>query len=183
MSKEAVGAIKRLPKKLWHLGKMMIKLARVSHEYLRTEHRYKLKIANLQLERDERLDEIRVRRDEIITSVVSFANEQEEVILKSGNKSVTTAAGQIGWRAIAPSVEIEEGHTDKTVIAWLQKRKQRYLRFTPALNKELILQDFRDGLLGKIRGLKIKQGTEFFISLAPRGKQKPQTITFEVKSD
>lgn len=180
MSTEKTSAIKRLPKKLWNLGKLMMRLARVSHAYIRTAHSYKMKIAALEQERDKKLDGIRESQQELVQSIFNFADERKDEIIKDGNKSVTHATGQIGWREMAPSVAFEEGHSEKTVIAYLQKHKLKYLRSIPKINKEKILQDFRDGLFKKIRGLKIKQGQEFFISLAPRGKQKPETITIEV---
>lgn len=181
MGTEKLSVIKRLPKKLWHLGKLMVRLARVSHAYLRTTHSYKMKIAKLEQERDKKLEAIKIAQQQLIVNIFSFADGQKGEITKRG-KSVTLATGQVGWREIAPSVEIESGSTEKTVAQWLATRYRKYLRFTPRLNKEQILQDHRDGKLRKIKGLRIRQGTEFFISLAPRGKQKPETITIDVAS-
>ncbi len=181
MNTELVGAVKRLPKKLWILGKRMAKLARVSNAYLRTAHSYRMKFAKLEQERDEKLNAIKLEQHAIIESIFSVATEQKQEIMKNG-KSVTLSTGQVGWRAITPSVLVETGHTERSVIQWLKSHRQKYLRSTPKLNKEKILQDHRDGVLRKIPGLRITEGTEFFISLAPRGKDKPETIVINIPS-
>lgn len=181
MTTEVPGAIKRLPKKLVYLGKLMARLARVSHAYLRAAHTYRMKIAKLEQERDKKLDEIKKGQQSLIVELLSCAEGRKDEIMERG-KSITLATGQVGWRAIAPSVEIEEGHTEKSVAAWLAPRYKKYLRFTPRLNKTKILQDHGDGVLRNIKGIKIRQGVEFFISLSPRGKEKPETITIDVSS-
>lgn len=154
----------------------MTKLARVVFSQMKTAHVYKMRIASLEQERDEKLGEMKLVQNELVSKIFAFAKERKDEIVRSG-KSVTLATGQVGWREAKPAVEIAAGFTEKGIIAALMKRNKKYLRFTAKLNKEKMLQDFHDGTFRRTPGIEIRQGEEGFISLAPRGKEKPETIT------
>ena len=84
MNTEVTGAVKRLPKKLWHLGKLMIKLVRISHAQLRTKHSYRIKIARLEQERDQKLNAMEIRHKELVAEIFCFAEERKSEILEKG---------------------------------------------------------------------------------------------------
>lgn len=168
----------RTPKALWEVSKLMARLAGNVFSEMRIKHSYKVKITKLEQERDAKAAEKKTARDEIVRNIFEFVSARKETL--PGTKSVTVAMGQVGFRKMAPAVEIASGFTEKQVLAKLLKRGQKYLRFTPKLNKEKILQDFNDGAFRNIEGITVRQGDEFFISLAPRGKEKPETITVSV---
>lgn len=165
----------RTPKALWEVSKLLARLAGNVFAEMKMKHSYKVKITKLEQERDAKAAAKKASRDEIVNQIFEFVNARKSALTET--KSVTLAMGQVGFRKMAPAVEITDGFTEKQVLAKLLKRGQKYLRFTPKLNKEKILQDFNDGAFRNVRGITIRQGDEFFVSLAPRGKEKPETIT------
>jgi phage host-nuclease inhibitor protein Gam len=168
----------RAPKALWEVSKLLSRLAGNMFAEMRMKHSYKVKITKLEQERDAKAAEKKTARDVIVNQIFEFVSVRKESL--SSAKSVSFAMGQVGFRKMAPAVEIATGFTEKQVLAKLLKRGKKYLRFTPKLNKEKILQDWNDGAFRNVSGITIRQGEEFFISLAPRGKEKPETITVSV---
>jgi phage host-nuclease inhibitor protein Gam len=169
----------RTPKSLWEISKLMMRLARVAFAEIKTQHSYSIKLSKLEQERDQHLETLANKRNILVSEIFAFAKERKNQITKDG-KSITIATGQVGWRLATPSVQIVEGSSEKTIVANLLKRKRRYLRFIPKLNKEEILQDVHDGTFKPIQGVHIRQGEEGFISLNPRGKMKPKIITVDM---
>lgn len=167
----------RTPKALWEVSKLMMKLASNVYADRHIAHSYKIRITKLEQERDAKLAEKKEARDELVGKIFSFVKSRKNEIIP-GTKSVTLATGQVGFRQMKPAVEIASGYTVREVIAKFLKRHKKYLRFTPELNKQKLLQDYHDGKFRTLSGIKIRDGEEeFFISLAPRGKDKPETIT------
>ena len=163
----------RMPKVFWGIGKLMLKLASSAFNELRVAHSYKIKIANLEKERDEKLTEIQSRRTHLIDQIYSLAREIRGNLVET--ESITLATGQVGWRAKAAAVKIADGFTEEGIVAKLLRRS-KFLRIRRDLNREALLEAHHRGeRLPK--GVTIQDGDEFFISLAPRGKQKPKVIT------
>lgn len=168
---------KRTPKNLWDVSRLMLKLTQNIFASMRIEHSYKVKIARLEKEAKGKLAEKTKAKEELVSQIHSLMNMRRGEVEKGGLKSVTLATGQVGWRVTPPSVKFAEGVTEKGVIATLLRRGQKYLRFKPEVNKEKILQDYQDGTWKDRFGIKVGQFEEFYISPAPRGKQKPKVIT------
>jgi phage host-nuclease inhibitor protein Gam len=167
----------RTPKALWTLSRLMLKLSQNAFASLRIEQSYRVKISKLEQEKKQRLHELEEGKDAIVRDIRAFMKGNRPEIERTA-KSVTLATGQVGWREMKPSVEIIDGYTEKGVIESLMKRGRWALRFKPELNKQTILQNYFDatGKHRPIKGIAIKTGEEFFISIAPRGKEKPETI-------
>jgi phage host-nuclease inhibitor protein Gam len=171
---------KRTPKALWEVSKLMLKLTQNVFASMRIDHSYKVKIAKLEKEKKEKLAEQKARHDTLVGEIFSLMKFRRAEVESSGTKSVTLATGQVGWRDAAPRVEILEGYTEKSIVDRLLKRGKKYLRIKAELNREKILADFHAGTLQNHRGIKVRQGMEeLFISLSPRGKDKPKIITID----
>lgn len=168
---------KRTPKQLWEVSRLMLKLTQNIFASMRIEHSHKVKVARMEKEMKEKLGERNRAKEELISQIHSLMNMKRGEVEKSGAKSVTLATGQVGWRMTPPSVKFAEGMTEKSVIAKLLKRGKKYLRFKPEINKEKIIQDYNDGSWKDQSGIKVGQFEEFYISPAPRGKEKPKIIT------
>lgn len=167
----------RTPKNLWEVSRLMLKLTQNIFASMKIEHSYKVKVARLEKERDEKLEERKKIRDSLVSDIHSLMNLKRGEIETSGVKSVTLATGQVGWRITPPSVKLAEGATEKGVVEKLLRRGKKYLRFKPEINKEQIIQEYHDGTWKDRFGLRVGQFQEFYISPAPRGKQKAKIIT------
>jgi phage host-nuclease inhibitor protein Gam len=166
----------RPPKALWEVSGLLRKLASNVFAELRIRHSYKVKISDLEKERDQKVGVYKFARQEIVGKIFEFVKERVGEF--GTTKSVIFATGEVGFRKAVPSVEIAPGYTEKGVVAKFLKRHRKYLRFTPKLNREKILQDYHDAKFKSIKGIQIAGGgEEFFISLAPRKKEKPEVIT------
>ncbi|MDB5259977.1 MAG: Bacteriophage Mu Gam like protein [Candidatus Nomurabacteria bacterium] len=184
MDTQVVGTVvKRVrpPKALWEVAGLLKQLASNIFAHMRIENSYKQKITDLQKERDEKLAAKKKVRDEIVGKIFDFVRVRREEF--GDKKSVVFAAGEVGFRKVKAEVEIAEGFTEKGMIAKFLKRKKKYLRFTPSLNRQVILQDYQDGKFKSIKGISIrgsKGEEEFFISPSPRNSQVPKVITMPV---
>ena len=171
---------KRAPKALWQVSKLMLHLAQNVFSSMRIEHSYKVKIAKLEAEKKQKLAEKKEVYEGLVAEIVGLMKARRPEVEKTGTKSVTLATGQVGWREAAPRVEIVEGYKEKDVAKMLARVHKDYVRINPEINREKILQDFHAGTMRKHRGITVRSGVdEFFISLSPRGKQKPKVITID----
>lgn len=178
MAHQSESKTTRTPKALWEVSKLMLKLTQNVFASMRIDHSYKVKIAKLEKEKKEKLHEMKDRHDTLVSEIFSLMKFRRLEVERAGCKSVTLATGQVGWREAAPKVEIVDGYTEKSVIDRLMKRGRKYLRIKAELNREKVLADFHAGILENHRGIKVKSGEEeFFVSLSPRGKDKPKVIT------
>jgi phage host-nuclease inhibitor protein Gam len=171
---------KRAPKALWEVSKLMLRLAQNVFSSMRIDHSYKVKIAKLEAEKKKKLAEKKIGYDAIVSEIVALMKARRPEVEKTGLKSVTLATGQVGWREAAPRVEIVEGYDEKSVAEMLARTDKKYVRTKPEINRERVLQDFHAGTLRRHRGITVRSGVEeLFISLSPRGKQKPKIITID----
>lgn len=171
---------KRTPKALWEVSKLMLRLGQNIFSSMRIEHSYKVKIARLEAEKKKKLAEKKTAHDTLVADIVALMKARRPEVEKTGLKSVTLTTGQVGWREAAPRVEIVEGYDEKGVAETLARNDKKYVRIKAELNRERILADFHAGTLRRHRGITVRHGVEeFFISLSPRGKQKPKIITVD----
>ena len=163
-------------KAAWGVGKLLSRLASNAFSQLRIKRSYQKKIEKLETERNNKLALKLEEQEKLDSEMLVFLGGREGGFA-TGLKSISYAIGQVGFRQMKPSVEIAEGFTKQGVIGKFLKRHRAYLRFKPDLNKQKILQDYQDGKWKSLTGIEIKQGNEFFVSLAPRGKDKPEIIS------
>lgn len=162
------------------IGKLLVRLASVVFSRMRIEHSYNKQISILEKKKIKRILEKKEEEEKLVSQIFTFLLHNESAFVR-GLMSVTYAVGDVGFRKIKPAVETKEGYTEKQIIEQLLKRKKRYLRFTPTINKQAILQDARDGKRIGVLGVRIRDGSEMFISLKARGELDPKTITHLVK--
>ncbi|MEZ0208665.1 MAG: host-nuclease inhibitor Gam family protein [Candidatus Paceibacterota bacterium] len=176
MATKTLAQIAEHSKAAWGVGKLLGKLATNAFSQLRTKRSYAKKIKILEDERDAKLAKKMEEQEKLVTDMMAFLAGREGGFV-TGLKSISYAVGSVGFRQMKPSVEITDGFTMPALIAKLARRRKRWLRFKPELNKQAILSDFHDGTFKKVKGIEIKQGNEFFVSLAPRGKDRPEIIS------
>ena len=166
-------------KAAWGVSTLLAKLAAKAFSHLRIKQSYGKRIKALEDERDAKLAKnLEVQEKLVEEMMVSLGGPNGG--LARGLKSVTYTIGQVGFRQMKPSVELADGFTKQDLVAKFERRHHSWLRFKPEINKQAILADFHDGKFKKVEGFSIKQGEEFFVSLAPRGKEKPEIITVEL---
>lgn len=175
-TKQTVEQMLEHSKASWGVGKLLAKLAINAFSQLRTKRSYAKKIEKLEAERDGKLAIKLEEQEKLISEMLVFLGGREGGFA-TGLKSISYAIGQVGFRQMKPSVEIAEGFTKQGVIEKFLRRNRAYLRFKPDLNKQKILQDYQDGKWKNLAGIEIKEGNEFFVSLSPRGKDKPEIIS------
>jgi phage host-nuclease inhibitor protein Gam len=176
MAKKTLEQIAEHSKAAWGVGKLLGKLATNAFSQLRTKRSYAKKIKKLEDERDAKLATKVEEQEKLVAEMMAFLAGREGGFV-TGLKSISYAIGQVGFRQMKPSVEIADGFTKQTLIEKLTRRHKSWLRFKPEINKQAILSDFQDGKFKKVKGIEIRQGNEFFISLSPRGKDKPEIIS------
>lgn len=158
------------------IGKLLGKLATNVFSQLRIKRSYAKQIKALQDERDAKLGPKVEEQEKLVGELLGYLTVHQGAFIK-GLKSVTYAVGQVGFRKMKASVELADGYTKQQLIKKLKGRRRSWLRETFEINKQKILQDYQDGKFKKVEGIAIREGDEFFISLAPRGEDKPEVIT------
>lgn len=176
MANKTLEQIVHHSKTAWGVSKLLTRLANNAFSQLRIKRSYEKKIAKLEQERDRELA-TKIEKQESIVNEMMLALGGPENTLVKGLRSVTYAVGQVGFRQMKPTVQIAEGFTKQDVVNRFLKRRRAYLRFKPEINKQKILQDYQDGKWKTLAGITVTQGDEFFISLAPRGDEKPEIIS------
>jgi phage host-nuclease inhibitor protein Gam len=182
MAKKTLDQIVEHSKAAWGVGHLLSKLAANAFSQLRTKRLYAKKIEQLETERDTRLAKKIEEQEKLVEEMMIVLGGRESGFI-TGLKSIQYAIGQVGFRQMKPSVEIADGFTKQSLIEKLKRRHKKWLRFKPEINKQQILQDYQDGKFKKVKGIEIKQGNEFFVSLAPRGKDKPEVISVPISKD
>ncbi len=158
------------------IGKILGRLAGNVFSQLRIKRSYAKQIKALQEERDAKLAPKVEAQEKLTHELLAYLHQHQGAFVK-GLKSVTYAVGQVGFRKMKASVELADGYTKQQMIDKLKRRRRSWLRETFEINKQKILQDYQDGKFKHVEGISIREGDEFFVSLAPRGKDKPEVIT------
>ncbi len=162
-------------KAAWGVGELLVRIANNQFAELRIARTYNGKITELEKERNALISKKRERRDELVNEMLTMLTEKRGAFV-TGLKSIVYAVGQVGFRKMRPAVEIEEGYTEKGVVAKFLKRHKKYLVPEYKLDRKKLTKDYQDGKFKKIEGVEIREGEEFFISLAPRGEDTPKPI-------
>lgn len=176
MTAKTINQIVEHSKAAWGVSKLLSRLAGKVFSQLRTQRSYARQIKALQDERDTKLAKNKEEQEKLVEEMIVVLGGHKSAFAR-GLKSVNYAVGQVGFRQMKPAVELADGFTEQQLIEKLKHKKRSWLRETVALNKQKILQDYQDGKFKKVVGIQIRQGEEFFVSLAPRGKDKPAIIT------
>jgi phage host-nuclease inhibitor protein Gam len=179
MAKKTLEQIAEHSKIAWGVGRLMSKLATNAFSQVRTKRSYAKRIKALEDERNAKLALKTEEQKKIVGDMMTILENNKGGFV-TGLKSIGYAVGKVGFREMKPSVEIAEGFTEEGVVKKFLRRHRAYLRFKPALNREKILQDHHDGKWKTLSGITIRKGAEFFVSLSPRGKDKPEVITVPV---
>lgn len=179
MATKTLEQIAQHSKTAWGVSKLLTRLANNVFSQMRIKRSYEKKITALEQERDTELA-IKIEKEQSIVNEMMLALGGPEGAFVKGLRSVTYAVGQVGFRQMKPSVEIAEGFTKQDVVSRFLKRRRAYLRIKHEINKQKILQDYQDGKWKTLTGITITQGDEFFVSLAPRGDDKPEVISVPI---
>lgn len=163
-------------KAAWGVGELLVHIANNQFAELRIQRNYDSKITKLQKERNELTAKKREKREKMVNDMLIMLTEKRGAFV-TGLKSIVYAAGQVGFRKMKPAVEIEEGYTEKEVVELFKRRHRKLLAVEYTLDRKRIQKAFAENEYKSLSGVYIREGEEFFISLAPRGENRPKPIT------
>jgi hypothetical protein len=163
----------------WGISKMLARVAIHAYAAKRIENSYNKRITKLEEERDKKIAAERERQSARAQELLEHLQNNKNVFVK-GLKSITYAIGKVGFRKMSPAVEIAPGFTEKEVVDRFKRRHRKLLAVTYKLDKKRIQKALAGGEFKSLTGIRIREGEEFFISLAPRGKNNPDPITIPV---
>ena len=93
-----------------------------------------------------------------LNAIETYANANRSSILVGEQKSVSFAAGRIGWRLTPWRVTFQKGGELKAIADLKLRRLKKFLRFTVEVDKEALLKD-----RPAVDGVKYKQSDDFFV--------------------
>jgi phage host-nuclease inhibitor protein Gam len=106
-----------------------------------------------------RTAEIHAEARSKFAALMAWANANRDAILPSGRKSLTIAAGTIGWRIGNARVAVED---EAAAIAWCEANEgERFLRVEVGLDKNALLEAALEEV-AEIPGIEIVAGRENF---------------------
>jgi hypothetical protein len=183
MAKKTLEQIVAHSKAAWGVGELLSRIASNQFAEMRIERSYNNKIKKLQAERDAIVLRKQEKRMELAQQMLTMLMDRRGAFVE-GLKSIAYAIGKVGFRNMKPAVEIEEGLTEKDVVSAFLRRHRKYLNVKYTLNKKKLAKDFENGEFKSLRGICIRQGEEFFISVNPRKDgETPEVISIPVPKE
>ncbi|EGY01090.1 prophage host-nuclease inhibitor protein [Nitrospirillum viridazoti Y2] len=135
-------------------------------------------VAQIKLKAKQDTAELEKRITASFTALAAYAEANRSDLVPEGRKSVTIAAGVIGWRLSNRSVKLQDT-TEEEVIAWLEQAGQhQFLRETLELDKSALLADPETAKT--IPGVTFAQGVRFYfqpLDLSERTRASTVALT------
>ncbi len=147
-----------LPQNLTQLNEYIASVGKLRREYEAHKASIEERVAEVRSQGNTRLAELAKKIHEEIGGIEAYANDHRDEILIGELKSVSFAAGRIGWR-LPPWKVLFLKKGAEIALAYLKKRRmETYLRRTVEIDKEALLKD-----QPVVPGIKYSQKEEFFV--------------------